>query len=206
MLRIFLSGVLGLTLLTALAYTFRFQLLVGVGHFLVVRDKLENADILFLLNGDASVRPQYAAALYNRGLATKIVIARSEDSPATKAGAYPNTTDSNLRILRSLGVPESALVEVKPTAGVMHTFDEAEVLRDYVNKNSVKRVILVTSDIHSRRSRFIFTKILADRNVQLMLAPIPDRKYGADNWWKSEDGIIGCQNEYLKLVYYHIKY
>jgi uncharacterized SAM-binding protein YcdF (DUF218 family) len=67
-------------------------------------------------------------------------------------------------------------------------------------------VIIVTSDLHSRRARFIFKKVLSGSPVQVMLAPISDRKYGANDWWKQEEGLIGCQNEYLKLVYYHLKY
>ena len=61
-------------------------------------------------------------------------------------------------------------------------------------------------ELHTRRSRFIFRKKLAGLPVTVMMAPTPDRKYGPNNWWTMEDRVVGCQNEYLKLLYYHLKY
>src|SRR5690242_1574053 len=81
-----------------LLYVFRFQVLAGIGGFLVIHDNLEPADVIYLLNGDPAVRPYHAAALFDQGLAPKIVIARAEDSPGVQFGAYPNVTDSNLTI------------------------------------------------------------------------------------------------------------
>lgn len=193
-------------LLVALGYAFRATLLSAIGGLLVVRDKLEPADIIFLLNGDPTVRPDHAAALFRQGMGTKVVIARAEDSQGVKWGAYPNVTDSNIIMLRKLGIPESQILELRPPGGVKHTFDEAVILRAYCRDNSLRKVIVVTSDLHSRRARFIFRKVLNGLPVRIMLAPISDRKYGANDWWKSEDGVIGCQNEYIKLLYYHFKY
>ena len=187
-------------------YAGRTELLSAIGNFLVVRDDLEPADIIFLLNGDATVRPQHAVTLLRRGLAPKIVIARVEDSVGVLAGAYPNVTDSNLVVLQSLGIDESQIVQLRPSGGVKHTADEADQLLAYSRQQSLRKVIIVTSDLHSRRARFIFRKRLSGGGVKIMMSPIPDRKYGADNWWKVEDGLVGCQNEYLKLFYYHLKY
>ena len=88
----------------------------------------------------------------------------------------------------------------------MHTIDEANELAKYVKEHRTHSVILVTSDLHSRRSRFTFRKALDGTGVKLSMAPIPDLKYGAQDWWHSEDGIIGLQNEYIKLLYYYYKY
>lgn len=195
-----------LVLLPILLYLLRFQVLAGVGNFLVIHDKLESADLIFLLNGDPTVRPYHAAELFSQGLAPKVVIARSEDSPGVQFGAYPNTTDSSLIILKKLGIPEAQLTELRHGTGVTSTNDEAVALRDYCRQHAVRNVIVVTSDMHSRRARFIFRRVLSGTGVNVMLSPVADRKYGAGNWWRSEDGVIGCQNEYIKLIYYHLKY
>jgi uncharacterized SAM-binding protein YcdF (DUF218 family) len=195
-----------LVLGAALAYVYRTNLLAGVGNFLVVSDKLERADIIFLLNGDTTTRPYHAAELFRQGLAPKVVIARMEDSESVLLGAYPNPTDSNIQVLKKLGVPDASIEQLRPDKGVMHTVDEANALRAYVTKNPIHKVIIVTSDLHSRRSKYTFRKTLQGADVTLMLAPIPDLKYGAKDWWRFEDGIIGCQNEYIKLLYYYYKY
>ena len=92
-------------LLLGTLYMFREHELAAIGNFLVVRDKLEPADIIFLLNGDPTVRPGHAAVLLQQGLASKIVIARAEDSEGVQFGAYPNVTDTNITMLKQLGVP-----------------------------------------------------------------------------------------------------
>ena len=195
-----------LLLLLVLAFGFRARLLAGIGNFLVIRDKLEAADIIFLLNGDPTVRPNQAAKLVSQGWSSKVVIARAEDSQGVQFGAYPNVTDSNIIILGKLGIPDTQIVELRPPGGVRSTNDEAKALLQYSQENPVHSVIIVTSDLHSRRARYIFQKVLAGSQLKVSMAPIPDRKYGAENWWRSEDGIIGCQNEYIKLLYYYYKY
>lgn len=193
-------------LVPVLVYIDRNNLLAEAGSFLVVRDNLEPADVIFLLNGDTTSRPYYAADLFHKGFAPKVVIARMEDSRSVQLGAYPNPTDSNIVVLRKLGLPESGIVELLPPKGVMHTADEAAALLAYVKANPVHKVIIVTSEFHSRRSRYTFHRFLRDTGVKVMLAPTRDLNYGANDWWRSEDGILGCQNEYLKLVYYYYRY
>jgi uncharacterized SAM-binding protein YcdF (DUF218 family) len=189
-----------------LLFVFRTNILTALGSFLVVEDKLERADMIFLLNGDTTTRPFYASQLFHRNLAPNVGIARMEDSEGVKLGAYPNPTDSNIIVLKQTGVPEDHIVQLRPPDGVMHTIDEANALRTYVEHTAVHRVIIVTSDLHSRRSRYTFRKALSGTGVEVLMAPTPDLKYGAKNWWHSEDGIIGLQNEYIKLFYYYYRY
>jgi uncharacterized SAM-binding protein YcdF (DUF218 family) len=191
-------------------YAARGAILPAIGNLLVVRDSPEHADLIFLLNGDTTTRPYHASLLYKQGRAPRVVIARMEDSESVLLGAYPNPTDSNISVLKGTGVPDASIVELRPPGGVMHTIDEARALRAYLEANHFRKVILVTSDLHSRRSRYTFSKVLGEMDasnaVDLRMDPIPDRKYGAANWWRSEDGIIGCFNEYIKLFYYYYKY
>jgi len=197
--------VLAAILLLVFAYSFRRSVLAGIGEFLVIHDRLEPADLIFVLTGDITTRPKHAAVLFHQGLAPLVLISRSEDSLPVQAGAYPNPTDSSIMIMEKLGIPAAQIIQLAPRGGVKHTFDEAEALLAYSREHPVHKVIIVTSDLHSRRAKFIFRRVLGGR-IQLMLAPIKDLKYGATDWWNSEDGVIGCQNEYVKLVYYHIKY
>lgn len=195
-----------LVLLPMLAYWFRENMFAGIGKFLVVRDRLEPADAIFILNGDLLVRPQYAAILLHEGLAPKVIIARAKDSAPVQAGAYPNITDSCISILTSLGVPESQIIQLRPTPGVEHTVDEAQALLAYCDRNQLHKVIVVTSDMHYRRARFVLRKTLRKTLVRIMLAPVAGGNFSATNWWTTEDGVVGCQDEYIKLLYYHLKY
>ncbi len=192
--------------LCLLAYALRVPLLTGVGRYLIVEDELQEADILFLLNGDFNTRPFYAAELYARGLAPRIVIARAEASPAERLGLLPNETDLSVAILERQGVPPTAITVLPVPGGVTSTYDEAVVLRAYVEANDIQRLILVTSAFHTRRAGWIVRQALhgLDVTVQLAAARTPD--YDETNWWQSEAGQINVNNEYIKLMYYLLKY
>jgi uncharacterized SAM-binding protein YcdF (DUF218 family) len=198
----------GLVLLSLclLAFALRVPILTGLGNYLVVADELHPADVIFLLNGDFNTRPFHAAELYARGLAPRIVIARVEPSPAEMLGLIPNETDISVRILQRLGVPAEAISVLPVPGGVTSTHDEAAVLHDYVAENGTERVILVTSAFHTRRAGWIFAQALEGLDVTLEVAAAPNPDYGATNWWQSEAGLIAVNNEYVKLLYYLVKY
>jgi len=187
-------------------YLLRVPILTGVCNFLIVQDTLEPSDMIFVLNGDIATRAYQVAKLVNQGISDKVVIVRAVDSLAVDAGLQPNVTDMSVLMMKRAGIPEAKIVQLPFPKGVTSTFDEARALHAYVQKNSVKRVVVVTSAIHTRRARWIITKELAGTPPKIMMSPAPDPRYTPRNWWRQEDGFIGCQNEYLKLAYYLVKY
>jgi uncharacterized SAM-binding protein YcdF (DUF218 family) len=195
-----------LVALGLLAFAFRVQILTGIGSYLIVGDQLHPADILFVLNGDPDSRPFRAAELYQQGLAPRIVIARSENQPIVDLGLVRNETDISIGVMESLGVPAADILTLQMPGGVTSTFDEATLLRQYVEEHDVHSVILVTSAFHTRRARWIFLRELHGLPVTLEMAAAPNHGFDATNWWQSEYGLITVNNEYLKLFYYLWKY
>jgi uncharacterized SAM-binding protein YcdF (DUF218 family) len=187
-------------------YLLRGPILTAVGNFLIVQDKLEPADLIFVFNGDIATRPFQVAKLINQGVADKVLIVRAENSLAVEAGLSQNITDLSVAMMRKAGIPEARIVQLPHPNGVTSSFDEAMALRAYVQQKQIKRIVAVTSAIHTRRARWILAKELADTPVKIMMSPAPDPRYTSRNWWRQEDGFIGCQNEYLKLGYYLVKY
>jgi uncharacterized SAM-binding protein YcdF (DUF218 family) len=197
-------AVLGaLFLFLALLFLLRAPLLRAVGGFLVVSDPAERADLIYLLNGDSrtTVRARHAARRFEEGVAPRIVVARTEDPPATELGVYPNETDVNVAILRELGVPDGAILVLRTADGVASTQDEADALRDFLTRHPAERVVVVTSDYHTRRSRWILRRRLDDLSVDLRMDPAPGPAFDARGWWRSESGAIVAFQEYLKMVH-----
>jgi uncharacterized SAM-binding protein YcdF (DUF218 family) len=188
------------------AYLFRDQLLTGLAGYLVVDDQLQPADLIFVLSGDVDTRPFRAAELYKQGLAPQIVVARAEDSPAAELGLYPNISDVTVEILQELGVPEENITLLRVEGGATSTRDEAVILRDYLERHSFERVIVVTSAFHTRRAHWILKRELARPGISLQLAAAPYRKYDITTWWQEESGLINFTNEYIKLGYYFLRY
>jgi uncharacterized SAM-binding protein YcdF (DUF218 family) len=195
-----------LILLVVLAYAFRSQILTDVADYLVVSDRLQPADVIFLLNGDYNTRPFYASDLYKQGLAPAIVIARSVNLPAAELGLVPNDTDIAVGVMEKLDVPADKIIVLPVSGGVTSTFDEAIVLRRYIETNNIHTVILVTSAFHTRRTKWIFDRELSGLPLTLEMAAAPHYGFDATNWWRSESGLITLNNEYVKLVYYFFKY
>lgn len=195
-----------LVLLVVLAYAFRSQILTGIADLLVVNDPLQPADIIFVLNGDYNTRPFRASELYEQGLAPVIVIARSEMLPAEELGLAPNDTDVSIGVMKALGVPPEKIVVLPVEGGTTSTFDEAIALRQYIESHNVHSLILLTSAFHTRRAKWIFDRELSGLPVRLEVAAVPHYGFDESDWWQSEDGLITLNNEYIKLVYYFVKY
>ena len=199
------GGLAVILLLSLLTFLHR-PILTGAADVLIVSDVPHPADIIFLLNGDFNTRPVRAAELYKQGLAPRVLIARAESGTAVKLGMIPNETDISVGVMKRLGVPAEAITILPVPGGVTSTFDEARVLRDYVEENQVSRIILVTSEFHSRRAKWIFERELTGLHLSLEMAAVPYSTFDRTNWWTNENGLITLNNEYIKFIFYYVKY
>jgi len=198
---------LSIVLVCLLAYSLRAPILTGLANYLISVDTpLEKADMIFVLNGDYDTRPFYSSDLYLQGLAPIVAIAQTESSPAELLGLVNNPTDIAVEVMKLRGVPAEKLLVLNGNGPVTSTFDEARTLREYIEANNIGSVIMVTSAFHTRRSRWIFERELAGVQVKLEVAAAPYTNFDASNWWQYEEGLINLNNEYIKLIFYKIKY
>ncbi len=185
------------------------RFLVRIGNFLIRQTVIEPADYIVLLNGSVYDRAREAADLYSNKLGKKILLQQS-CSPCgyddiRKLGiVLLNDCQINAAILNKLGVPQSDLETTKKKS--FGTYDEALATRDHLKEASARSIILVTSCFHSKRAYYIFRKVLGDLPVKLMCQPTRYDHIDMSNWWT-----VGWQRkwifwEYLKLVYYTIRY
>ncbi|MGQ9916959.1 MAG: YdcF family protein [Bryobacteraceae bacterium] len=195
------AAVLGLALWTA-----KWRILAAAGTFLVDAGPAQPAELILLLNGDLDTRPSAAAGLWKRGFAPCIAIARSESSRAVQMGLVPNITDLAIEMLAREGVPRETIVEIPFPGGITSTRDEAAAFKTWLQRHPARRILVVTNAIHTRRARWIFSKVLDGSGVQLTFFGVPDRRYRLERWWENEHGFLGVYNEYLKLVYYRLRY
>jgi uncharacterized SAM-binding protein YcdF (DUF218 family) len=188
-------------LLLLVTYLARAAILTAMAEFLTVEDAIAPADVIYVLGGEAYVRPAKAAELYKAGLGPRIVIPQPEDSPSHDLVAVPNVTDIAVVLLQKLGVPDSAIVVLRVPGGSTSTVQDARLFRDYVSRHDVRRAIVVTSMFHSRRTRWAIRKALEDRTVQVMMSPADDSRFNERNWWTVEAGILAYVEEYLKWIH-----
>jgi uncharacterized SAM-binding protein YcdF (DUF218 family) len=201
--RRWLKVLLAAASLVVIVYALRVPILVGMARAVEVHQPPLRSDLIFLLSGDARTagRAQHAASLYRRGFAPRIVMARSEDPPAGLLGLYPNDTEVNAGILQRAGVPDSAIAIITAPGGATSTIHEGRLLAWYLRRHPADRVLLVTSEYHTRRARWAIRRGLAGEPVELRVSGARDPRFHAGNWWRSEAGLLAYFAEYVKWAH-----
>ncbi len=194
---------------TVVLFLLRGPILSQVGNFLVISDSLDRADVIEVLSG-STVRYQKAAELFSQGWATRIVITK---------GTYPHRVEQLMRygiseledhekaaaILRFLKVPESAIEIIDGYNE--NTADEAQKLRRYMLDQGLKRLIVVTSNFHTRRSRLLFRRVFKGTSITILVqAAPPDYEFDPEKWWTRRKDSKTLLWEYQKLIFYAFRY
>ena len=168
-------------------FLFRVPMLQAAGHFWVVDEDPGPADAILILGDDnlQADRASRAAQLYNAHWAPLVV---ASGRPLRR---YVSIPDLMRRDLTERGVPDKAIVSYpRPVA---NTREEAESLRNLAVARGWRHVLVVTSNYHTRRTRFIFHRVWpADFDFRVIAAP--DGDFYPDSWWRSREGV--------KLVYH----
>ncbi len=177
-----LMFVVFLAVLLAAVYVVRHPLLRLTGNFWVVDDIAQPSDAIVILSDDNfdGDRARRAAELFRAGMAPRIVASGRYLRP------YASVAELMTHDLKDRGVPESAIVPFSHRA--QDTREEAAALAPFLAGHGWKKIILVTSNFHTRRTKFIFERTLAE-GTQLRVVSAPDFEYDPDNWWRSREGV-----------------
>jgi uncharacterized SAM-binding protein YcdF (DUF218 family) len=166
------------------------------GTFLVVNENLKTSDAIIVLGSDTEGnREAWAAKLYQKGLAKKIIMC------GYQVGWKSSTADIMKRHAVYLGVPESAII-LDYGWNNDGTWDNAINSLKIVKENDFRSVIVVTSNYHTRRARVAFNKVFKNTNVKILISPCPGGSYNPGEWWKSRGLVKSVFLEYTKLIYY----
>lgn len=166
------------------------------GKLLVVRDNLEKSDVIIVLGTDPKGdREAWAANLYENGLAKRIIMCGYE------VGWQTSTAETMKRHAVHLGVPEQAII-LDYGWDNNGTWDNAINSLQIVRENNFKSAIVVTSNYHTRRSKYAFRKVFGDSNVRILISPSPGGMFSPGEWWKNRDLVKSVFLEYTKLIYY----
>ena len=171
-----------LAIFLCVLYVARHPLLRFAGEFWIVDDEPENSDVIVVLSGDNfdAVRASRAAALFRSGMAPRVV------ATGRSLRSYASTTDLMKRDLTEKGVLAGSIDEF--THDEDDTREEALALSDFVKQHHWKKVILVTSNYHTRRAEYIYERTLPP-GTQLRVVSAPDSQYDPNGWWRTRRGM-----------------
>lgn len=158
------------------------------------------ADFIVVLAGDFR-RPAYGADLFRAGLAPEVWIGRPrrEGSLAfldREGLKVPVEEDLNAALLLKHGVPADRVRRFG--RALRSTVDEARAFAREARPEG-KRVLVVTSRYHARRSRLVFRDALRRSEVRVCASPYEefDRR-----WWTHQDFARNAVLETAKTLYY----
>ena len=127
--------------------------------------------------------------------------------PVEGSGGYINdfytSASVGAELLRNHGLATSVVQEVP--SRVMdrdRTYASAVALRNWFREHDirVRRLNVLTEDVHARRSQLLFSKALGSEiSVGVIAVPNPD--YDARRWWRSSEGVKGVFSESLGYFY-----
>jgi uncharacterized SAM-binding protein YcdF (DUF218 family) len=162
------------------------------------------APYVMILNGGECCRPFVAAALIKAGLARHAIVTQVAESLGDRDQTVPPYHEINRRVLIQRGIAEEHIT-ILPF-GATTTRDEAIALASFLKGHCGAKVIVVTNDYHTRRSRWIFARILGEQARQVSFFSAPSDDFDTDNSWQSETGFVTVGTEYLKFAAYIVCY
>jgi hypothetical protein len=168
------------------------ELAANAGRALVV-DAPERSDVILVLAGETEHRPARALELLGQGYGHRVVI----DVPvAAKTYGF---TEVELARKYIQDLPQAALVEICPIEG-LSTRDEAQDAERCLAREAGSRVLIVTSDFHTRRALSIF-RHEAQGKAFSAAAAYDDTQFGT-RWWRHRQWAKTCLDEWLRMTWW----
>ena len=173
-----LISVLFLIVFCFVLYAARRPLLRLAGESWVVEDPLEQSDALLLLGDDNffADRATRASELYRQKLAPVVVASGRRLRPSAGIAELMEHD------LIERGVPKDRIIRFPHDAD--STRDEAVALLALVTEKNWHRVIVVTSNYHTRRARYIYQRIFPP-SVTVRVASARDGDFDPEHWWEN---------------------
>jgi len=174
-------------------YAARRPLLRLAGESWVVEDPLEQSDAILLLSDDNffADRATRASELYRQKLAP-VVVASGRRLRPTAGIAELMEHD-----LIERGVPKERIIRFAHDGD--NTREEALALRALVIEKSWRNVIVVTSNYHTRRARYIFQRVFPE-SVTVRVASARDGEFDPEHWWENRKSLKEFIRELAAMV------
>ena len=163
-------------------------------HFLVL-DEPQPSDAIVVLAGETNLRPARALELLRQGVAARAFL----DVEAQEMVYDQRLTDIAQKYVNGFG--ESSRVSVCPIVS-LSTFAEVDDVSRCLRSMDAHRVLIVTSDFHTRRASMIFRHRLTQYQISVAAARNP-RVFG-EAWWTTREWAKNTFDEWSKILWFEV--
>ncbi|HEY0727999.1 MAG TPA: YdcF family protein [Pyrinomonadaceae bacterium] len=182
----------------------------GAARVLIVEAPLAKADAIVVLGGSANYkeRAREAARLLREGRAPVILLTNDNQRGPWSSAEQRNLYfyERALEEIHNAGAPDQSVDVLMNEVG--STYEEAELVKQYAADHGFRSVLVVTSAYHSRRALWTFSRVFRDTGIQVGLTPAPRGSESPPpaTWWLTRRGWRLVPTEYVKMIYYVLKY
>jgi uncharacterized SAM-binding protein YcdF (DUF218 family) len=193
--RVFLNLIISLffLILCFALYLVRRPLLRFTAETWIIEDPLDQADALIVVGDDNfyADRATRGVQLFREGKAPVIV--------ASGRRLRPNAGIAELieHDLVERGVPKDKIVRFAHDGD--STLEEAAALLRFAKERKWRKVIVVTSNYHTRRARYIFRRVFP-QGMEVRVASARDGDFDPEHWWENRKSIKELTREFAGMA------
>jgi DUF218 domain-containing protein len=156
---------------------------------------ISNPPMSSLLVGETYLRPARAVELLSQNYAPRMLL----DVPVN--GIIYDRTLMDIAKAYVETVPKGQSVQICPLLG-LSTKTEAQDVSRCMDHIDARRILVVTSDYHTRRARSIFQHEF--RGCQIFVTGAKDPQQFGTSWWKNRQWAKVNLDEWLRLVWWEL--
>jgi hypothetical protein len=172
--------------------------MLRIGQSLMCAEEMRPSDVILVENFDPnSLLFERAAALHQAGLAARVLVptevSRDPESanPVSQGIAELMARVARLQALEILPIRISEPISL----------NAAYQIRDFLTKEHLRSVIVVTDGFRSQRSALVYHAVLDPACINVYCIPVFGQRT-PQNWTETWHGIEDVTKQFLKLQYY----
>jgi DUF218 domain len=169
-------------------------LLASSGQFLVV-DRPSKSDVVLVLAGETDRRPARGLQLLDQGYAPRLILNVPANARVYQ-WAQPELAEKYVE-----GLPQARAITICPIYG-LSTKEEARDANRCLEAMGAPKVLLVTSDYHTRRALSIFSWE-APKHEYSVAAVLDPREFGTQ-WWRHREWAKVNFDEWVRLSWWEL--
>jgi len=177
-----------------------------IGQSLICDEQIPPSDALLVENFDPNfIVFERTAALQKSGVAPRVLVPIPADNNSDPKLDY-NSEVSNMVskavaevMARVAHVPNIEMIPIQEIEPI--SLNAARQIRDFLTREQVRSIVVVTPDFRSRRSFLVYSTVLEPAGISVGCVPAFGAKT-VQNWSDTWHGLQEVGLEFLKLQYY----
>jgi hypothetical protein len=172
--------------------------ILGIGRGLVCDQWTGSGDAILIENFDQEYLPfERAAELRRNGVASRVLVATT----ASSNPAEPNLVSARIvEVMASVArLPPPEMIPIREVEPI--SLNVAYQVRDFLQKQHVRSVVVVTPAFRSRRSSLVYEAVLGRTGITPRCVPV-FAEPTTETWTKTWHGVQQVVEQQVKLQYY----